>query len=168
MKKSNHEYNVIKLDNKWYPMDSTWGAGSVDGEQFNKCFNEIYFLPNPELLINFHFPVDDKWQLTKEKYSLEEFLKWPIIKLRFYDYGFKSLEPKEGLIELKNSNTQKFIAYGEKMNKKDASCKINLFYEKHIITQSNLNMINFYDDRFSTFIYFFCLFWMQYFHFFRN
>ena len=59
MKKSNHEYNVIKLDNKWYPMDSTWGAGSVDGENFNKCFNEIYFLPNPELLITSHFPVDE-------------------------------------------------------------------------------------------------------------
>jgi len=99
-------------------------------------------------LITSHFPVDDKWQLTKEKYSLEEFLKWPKIKLRFYEFGFKSLEPKEGLIELKNNNTQKFIVYGEKMNKKDASCKINLFYEKHIITQSNLDMINFYDDRF--------------------
>ena len=139
---------MIKLDNKWYPMDSTWGAGSVDGEKFNKCFNELYFLPNPEILITSHFPVDDKWQLTKEKYSLEEFLKWPIIKLRFYDYGFKSLEPKESLIGLKNSNIQKFIVYGEKMNKKSASCKIKLFYERHIITQNNLDVINFYDDRF--------------------
>ena len=79
MNRSNHEYNVIKLDNKWYPIDSTWGAGHVNGGNFIKSYNELYFLPNPELLITSHFPVDDKWQLTKEKYSLEEFLKWLLL-----------------------------------------------------------------------------------------
>ena len=147
MYKSNHEYNVIKLDNKWCPIDSTWGAGYVDGQNFNKCFKEIYFLPNPELLITSHFPIDDKWQLTKEKYTLEEFIKWPIIKLQFYEFGFKTLEPKEGVIELKNSNKQKFIFYGEEVNKKGASCKINLFYESSVIKQNNLCKINFYNDR---------------------
>ena len=143
-----HEYNVIKLDNKWYPMDSTWGAGYVDGKNFIKCFKEIYFLTDPEIMITSHFPVDDKWQLTKEKYSLEEFLKWPFIRIKFYEYGFRSLEPKEGVIELKNSNKQKFIVYGEEMDKKDASCEIKISYERQIITLNNISMINFYNDRF--------------------
>ena len=48
---TDHEYNVIKLNNKWYPIDSTWGAGHVDGKKFIKSYNEFYFLANPELLI---------------------------------------------------------------------------------------------------------------------
>ena len=70
MTKTNHEYNVIKLNNKWYPIDSTWVAGHVDGKKFIKSYNEFYFLANPELLITTHFPADDKWQLTKKKYNI--------------------------------------------------------------------------------------------------
>ena len=61
MKKPDHEYNVIKLENKWYPIDSTWGAGHIEGKTFVKSYKEFYFLVNPELLIRSHFPVDDKW-----------------------------------------------------------------------------------------------------------
>ena len=61
-----HEYNVIKLNNKWYPIDSTWGAGHTEGKKYIKCYTEFYFLANPELLIKTHFPADDKWQLTKK------------------------------------------------------------------------------------------------------
>ena len=148
MNETNHEYNVIKLNNKWYPVESTWGAGNVDGRYFKKEFKEIYFLPNPELLITSHFPKDDKWQLTKEKYTLEEFLNWPIITLSFYDYGFKSFEPKVGLIELKNCNMQKFIIYGDNMNHKVASCKIIFLYERQKFEQDNISNINYYNERF--------------------
>ena len=89
MRSTNHEYNVIKLNNKWYPIDSTWGAGSVEGKKYVKSFNEFYFLADPELLIKTHFPENSKWQLTEKKYSLDEFLKWPVIKSRFYEFGFK-------------------------------------------------------------------------------
>ena len=95
-------YNVIKLSNKWYPIDSTWGAGHTEGKKYIKCYNEFYFLANPELLIKTHFPADDKWQLTKRKYTLEEFLKWPLIKSNFYTFGFEKCFPEEGLIELKD------------------------------------------------------------------
>jgi transglutaminase/protease-like cytokinesis protein 3 len=117
MNKTNHEYNV--------PIESTWGSGYIDGKNFQKKFNGNYFLLNPELLILSHFPKDDKWQLTKEKYTLKEFEYWPKIELKFYEFGFKSIEPKKGLIELKNCNKQKFIIYGDNMNKKSASCQIN-------------------------------------------
>ena len=148
MNKTNHEYNVIKINNKWYPIESTWGSGYIDGKNFQKKFNGNYFLLNPELLILSHFPKDDKWQLTKEKYTLKEFEYWPKIELKFYEFGFKSIEPKKGLIELKNCNKQKFIIYGDNMNKKSASCQINLLYERHIINQNNIYNINYYKDRF--------------------
>ena len=36
MTSTNHEYNVINLDNKWYHIDSTWGAGHIEGKKFIK------------------------------------------------------------------------------------------------------------------------------------
>ena len=148
MNSTNHEYNVIKLNNKWYPIDSTWGAGSIEGKKYKKSFNEFYFLADPELLIKTHFPENPQWQLTKKKYTLDEFLKWPVIKSRFYEYGFKTCFPNEGLIKLKNSNTQKFIIYGDNMNTKGASC--NVYYLEGNIYKQQLKTtkIDFYDDRF--------------------
>ena len=148
MTKTNHEYNVIKLNNKWYPIDSTWGAGHVDGKKFIKSYNEFYFLANPELLITTHFPADDKWQLTKKKYTLEEFLKWPQIESDFYTLGFEKYFPEEGIIELKNKNSQKFIVYGNNMNQKGASCNIYLLEENCYVQQLNVDIVNFYKDRF--------------------
>ena len=104
---TNHEYNIIKLDNKYYPIDCTWGSGNIEKKRFKKKLNEFYFLANPELLINTHFPANDMWQLTKRKYTLQEFLNWPQVKETFYSYGFNRYLPSQGLIEL-NSNAQKF------------------------------------------------------------
>ena len=148
MRSTNHEYNVIKLNNKWYPIDSTWGAGSVEGKKYVKSFNEFYFLADPELLIKTHFPENSKWQLTEKKYSLDEFLKWPVIKSRFYEFGFKTFFPNEGLIILKKTNTQKFIIYGDNMNTKGASCEV--YYKEGNIykSQTNTTKIDFYEDRF--------------------
>ena len=60
LNKTDHEYNVIKLDNKWYPIDSTWGTGHIEGKKFIKSYNEFYFLVDPKLLIKTHFPADEK------------------------------------------------------------------------------------------------------------
>ena len=148
IKSPNHEYNVIKLDNKWYPIDSTWGAGHTDGKKFIKSYNEFYFFANPELLIKTHFPVNDKWQLTQKKYTLDEFLNWPYIKSQFYTFGFEKCLPDKGLIELKDSNNQKFIIYGNDMNKKGATCDVYLLEGNTYKQRLNTSCINFYNDRF--------------------
>ena len=148
MANNNHEYNAIKLNNKWHLIDSTWGAGHTDGKKFIKSYNEFYFLVNPEFLIKTHFPVDDKWQLTKKRYTLEEFLNRPQIYSYFYTFGFEKYFPEEGLIELKNKNSQKFIVYGNNMNQKGANCNIYLFKENCYVQQLNVGLVNFYKDRF--------------------
>ena len=148
LNKTNHEYNVIKLDNKWYPIDSTWGAGHIDdNRRFAKCYNEFYFLADPELLIKTHFPEDEKWQLTKKRYTFEEFLKWPLVKNYFYQHGFEKYSPDEGLIELKNSNEKKFIIYSSNMHNKTALCDIFLLQGNVYQQLLNSTSINLYDDR---------------------
>ena len=146
--KTDHEYNVIKLDNKWYPIDSTWGAGHIKDRRFVKEYNEFYFLADPELLIKTHFPEDDKWLLTQRKYSFEEFLKWPLVKNNFYKYGFEKYYPEEGLIELRNENSTKFIVYANNMSSKTAISDIYLLQGNVYQQVLNSTNINFYEDKF--------------------
>ena len=81
--KLNHEYNLINIDDIWYPVDLTWGSGYIEGRVFIKKFNEFFFCTNPELLIQTHFPENEKWQLTKRLYTFEEFLNMPQINANF-------------------------------------------------------------------------------------
>ena len=125
-----------------------WELDISKKKKYIKAYNEFYFLPNPELLIKIHFPVNDKWQLTQKKYTLDEFLNWPNIKSYFYQFGFEKCLPDKGLIELKASNNQKFIIYGNDISKKGAKCNVFLLEENSYKQQLNLNLINFFDDRF--------------------
>ena len=147
-KETNHEYNVIKLNNKWYPIDSTWGAGHIEDRRFVKCYNEYYFLTDPETFIKTHFPQEEKWQLTKKRYTLEEFLEWPKVKSHFYENQYERYFPEQGLIELYDTNQKKFIIYGKNMDNKAALCSVYFLQGKTYQERRNANNINIYDDRF--------------------
>ena len=146
---TNHEYNVINLEGNWYPIDSTWGSGHSIGNDYIRKFNEFYFLADPELLIKSHFPSNKNWQLTKRIYTLEEFEKWPDIYSIFYQCGFRTFIPEEGLIELKNSNTQKFTIFGDNIKNKGLKCSIYLLDSKNKekVVDEKLSFIHFYDNK---------------------
>ena len=143
---TNHEYNIIKLDNKYRPIDCTWGAGTIKEKKFVKHLNEFYFLADPELLIKTHFPANDRWQLTEKKYTLSDFLKWPQVFENFYAFGFNKYFPEEGFIEL-NSNTQNFIIWGNNISKNEASCNIFLLEGNIYQQQLNLDRIKFLEGK---------------------
>ena len=145
---TNHEYNVIKLDGKWYPIDATWGAGHIEGKDYIRQFTEFYFLSDPNLLIKTHFPEDDRWQLGDRKYTFEEFLAWPQVKEKFNIYGFYKYYPEQGLIKLNGSNSLKFYLYAKDMNKVDVSCEVYLLQNNCFHQQLNLSLINKYEDKF--------------------
>ncbi|KAH3714957.1 kyphoscoliosis peptidase-like isoform X1 [Dreissena polymorpha] len=77
---TDHAWNAVRLDGKWFLLDSTWGAGYSDGRKFIKAFNEFFFLTDPDKFVNDHFPYMNhnmsesmKWQLLKNPISLEDF-----------------------------------------------------------------------------------------------
>ena len=45
---TNHEWNIIKFNNVYYQIDSTWGAGSLIGNEFKQELCEFYFCPEPD------------------------------------------------------------------------------------------------------------------------
>ena len=98
---TNHEWNIIKLDHVYYQIDSTWGAGNVNGRIFLKEFCEFYFCPEVEQLISTHFPSDSKWQLITPSLSVEDFAKRAKASSSFYTY-FTKTEQKNHTIKVKN------------------------------------------------------------------
>ncbi len=70
-----HAWNAVKLEGRWFLLDSTWGAGGVDlvKRTFLKRLNEDFWCAEPDALVFSHFPVDAKWQLLRPPVSREEF-----------------------------------------------------------------------------------------------
>ena len=111
---TNHEWNIIKLDNVYYQIDSTWGAGSVNGRNFQKEFKEFYFCPEPEQLFATHFPSDPKWQLIIPSLSAEEFAKRVKSYSPFCTYFIK-VDQKYHTIQVKNKTIIRFYKKVDKV-----------------------------------------------------
>ncbi|MBV9386724.1 MAG: hypothetical protein JOZ78_09885 [Chroococcidiopsidaceae cyanobacterium CP_BM_ER_R8_30] len=83
----NHAWNAVKINNRWYLLDPTWGAGNIKGGEFNRQFNPYYFATPPEQFIFDHFPVENKWQLLAKHHTREQFNTTPEISPEFFKDG---------------------------------------------------------------------------------
>ncbi len=87
--KFSHAWNAVKIGDKWRLIDATWGAGSVDGEQFKKAFNDFYFFPPPQALILSHYPKKREEQFLDNAIALDQFKSWKKVRVRpLLNYGF--------------------------------------------------------------------------------
>lgn len=142
--KTNHQHNAIKLNGAWYLIDSTWGAGSVLNNKYNKDFNNFYFCTDPKEFVLTHYPTDPQWQLLQEPISKEAFSIFPFIDKRFFQFGFKSMNPfacqvtTEQLIDV--------IFYYDPDHDNNLKMNANLFLDKK--QQTNSILIQKYSDYF--------------------
>lgn len=84
----NHAWNGIKINGKWYLIDSTWGAGIIDdNRQFVKRFEDFFFLTDPSKFIYSHLPKDDKWQLLNNPIGEEAFAQNINLAPEFFKSG---------------------------------------------------------------------------------
>ncbi|MEG3438649.1 transglutaminase domain-containing protein [Pannus brasiliensis CCIBt3594] len=91
----NHVWNAVKIENAWYLVDPTWGAGTVNGENFQASFNPYYFATPPEQLIYSHFPVRSPWQLLSQAYTKEQFDSLPSVSSNFFADGLELVSPRD-------------------------------------------------------------------------
>ena len=103
---SNHEWNILRFDNVYYQMDSTWASGSVSGRTFEKKLKEYYFCPEPDRLFCSHFPDEKKWQLIYPYLSVEEFSKR--VKFSPDFYKLFTTDNKYTTIKVKSKHTIRF------------------------------------------------------------
>ena len=83
---TNHEWNIIKLDNVYYQIDSTWEAGYLSGRYFQKIYKEFYFCPDPDEFFPSNWPKEPRWQFIYPPLSMEEFGKRAFVYPLFLEY----------------------------------------------------------------------------------
>jgi Transglutaminase-like superfamily len=128
--RTTHAWNAVKLDEEWYLIDSTWGAGSLVGKKFKKRYKDFWFLTPPEAAIFSHLPKNHKWQLMEDPIDMERFREIPYLGDYFFSMGFSlenvynhlysetyegfpELFPQEIEIELTNGPISKYLSSKE-------------------------------------------------------
>ena len=95
----NHSWNAVKLNDKWYLSDATWSSGYIlNDELFIKDYNDGYFLADPLLFGNSHFPTDKKWFLN-ETLSQTEFAAPPLVYGETFERQIIPIGPKTMTVE---------------------------------------------------------------------
>lgn len=98
---TNHAWNAVRIEDRWYLVESTWGSGYIDENQrFIRRFTGYYFLTPPEQLIYTHFPEDARWQLLDVQMSREKFASLPEVKTAFFEYGLELGSHTRGMIDV--------------------------------------------------------------------
>ncbi len=73
---SNHAWNAVLINKKWYLLDVTWASGTVNGRltKFSKQRNDFYYLTKPELFVLDHHPEYKEWQLLNAPLNMWTFI----------------------------------------------------------------------------------------------
>lgn len=96
--KTNHEWNAVKIDDRWYLLDVTWGAGYTDATKgFVKRLDNSLFLPPPEQFVFDHFPVEARWQLITPPIAEETYRNWPKLGRDLFAAGVSAREVRQEL-----------------------------------------------------------------------
>ncbi len=85
--KSDHAWNGIKINDKWYLVDCTWDAGFVDRKIYIKEYSTDYLFINSREMLFSHLPEDNKNQFYYPVVSKEQFSREPMIEGAFFQYG---------------------------------------------------------------------------------
>jgi len=99
--------SILLLSPKCYITDCTWDAGHTDGKTFIRHEGEFYFLTDPDVFINDHFPYMEKnlsmslkWQLLEKPVDLETFSKNVKILKQCYKYDIELVSHKFSVIKV--------------------------------------------------------------------
>jgi hypothetical protein len=101
LNESNHAWNSVKINNKWYLFDVTWARDTL-----NNKVNDLYFQTDPEIFILNHYPSDYHWSLIRTKYSLDDFMKFPVYTYQFHKLKFTETISKKGFFEAQNDTVR--------------------------------------------------------------
>jgi transglutaminase-like putative cysteine protease len=93
-----HAWNAARIEGKWYLLDATWDAGSVNGATFEKRYSTGYLFVPPGIMGITHFPEDPVWQLEAEPLSRGDFVRQPMMRPEFFANGLSLQSPNRSQI----------------------------------------------------------------------
>ena len=76
LKRADHAWNIVYVNNNWYNIDVTWSSGHLNSKgKYVKKFSDEWFLINPKKFILTHLPEDPIYQLLPCYISAKTYLK---------------------------------------------------------------------------------------------
>lgn len=121
-----HAWNAIKIDGEWKLIETTWGAGYLNGRSFNRRYTDYYFCTPPEEFIYKHFPEDPEWQLLDSPITLEQYKTLFVPDETYFELGFTPFS---------TSHTNRVITTGGELTitlegDSDAALLVNLYQNR--------------------------------------
>ena len=136
----NHEWNAVKIDNKWCLIDTTWGANTIIDEVYVRSYDEYYLCTPPAQFVRSHLPkkIEENLQFLDNPIDINTFQNMAFTTKYFFEYGFNGLSIDkmvlnicgEGKITLKYNIANRPIL--SVIVKKDGDEINNWFLEKKI------------------------------------
>ena len=112
--RSNHAWNAVRLEGQWHLVDVTWNSGYVRGGKFEPNFNHHYFRIPPRQFAYRHFPHEEKWQLLEKPLDFEDFIAQPLLRGRFFTYGFYQRDEYEKITRVEDYEHE--LQFGDGMD----------------------------------------------------
>ena len=100
-----HVWNLLIINDTYYLVNPTLGAGTCDGKEYIKRYNMFYFATKPEYFIRTHYPILPDYQLLDNPISYDEFKSMAFLRHYFYYNGFETVKPDNNTISLKDDST---------------------------------------------------------------
>lgn len=98
--RTNHTWNVVKIDSVWKLVDVTWASGYLNyGNDYVQTQNDYYFFTPPDQFIRDHYPEELRWALLPNPPLFSEFKKTPFHSKNFFRYEIEAYSPGNGVIE---------------------------------------------------------------------
>ena len=152
-----HAWNAVKINEDWYFIETTWGAGySEDHKNFIKRFTPYYFFTPPIQFVRGHFPNETKWQLLPKKDIIDQkkFMEFVDLKSTFYDLGFESIDPDYTFNNVNKKGKVKIFFNENEVDGKKIKVTANLYYVLNTKDkpEENVRMINIQEEKNTTFV----------------
>lgn len=96
--KNNHAWNAVRIDDRWYLLDCTYGAGLVREERFIRDYREHYFLTPPGEFIYTNLPELRQWQFIARKIRKTDFERLPLYRHGYFRYGLRQLDDNRSCV----------------------------------------------------------------------
>ncbi|MDZ4665303.1 MAG: transglutaminase domain-containing protein [Bacteroidota bacterium] len=156
---SNHAWNAVSVDNRWFLLDACWASGTCDSAtmKFTPALNEFYFFTDPRQFSYSHFPDEKKYFHYDNALSKQTFISMPLVFDDFFLLGFDSFTPLNGLSNIKNEGkmtvtvsklfTDKEMAFSGTGNIETKKSEIKYTLEQKLGAEKTKTLIVYYKHK---------------------
>ena len=95
-----HAWNGVYHKGEFLLVDNTWGAGYLNGMDFERRFEPFYFLCPPTQFIYSHLPNKPEHQYVDPTLTKKEFLDLPFVKPTFFTSGLRFVKHLGNVIKV--------------------------------------------------------------------